>query len=96
MFHDHGQTELVMATTPFFRLLGLIAFAFSLWFVVPTLISPDKPLLVDGMIELLRPAHPTVALCAPSILEDVSYSDKSLASLKEFKPFYLGGAPLVI
>ncbi|KAJ5487865.1 hypothetical protein N7530_002165 [Penicillium desertorum] len=94
MFHDLDQTELVLATTPFFHLMGLAALVFSVWFEFPTLVGPDKPLSVDHMIELLRTARPAVALCAPSILEDLSYSDKALAYLKELKSVYFGGAPL--
>ncbi|KAJ6186992.1 hypothetical protein N7519_001900 [Penicillium mononematosum] len=94
MFHNLDQTELVLATTPFFHLMGLAALVFSVWFEAPTLVGPDKPLSVDHMIELLRTARPAVALCAPSILEDLSYSDKALACLKELKSVYFGGAPL--
>ncbi|KAJ5694125.1 hypothetical protein N7536_004537 [Penicillium majusculum] len=94
MFHDLDQTELVLATTPFFHLMGLVSFLFSVWFEVPTLIGPDKPLSVDHMIELLRTAQPTAAVCPPSILEDMSHSEKALACLKELKSVYFGGAPL--
>jgi nucleoside-diphosphate-sugar epimerase len=94
MFHDLDQTELVLTTTPFFHLMGLAALVFSVWFGFPTLVGPDKPLSVAHMIELLRTARPAVALCAPSILEDLSYSDKALACLKELKSVYFGGAPL--
>ncbi|KAJ5834349.1 hypothetical protein N7447_000375 [Penicillium robsamsonii] len=94
MYYDLDQTELVLGTTPFFHLLGLVTFLLSVWFEVPTLVGPDKPLSVDHMIELMRTAHPTVAVCAPSILEDFSHSDKALACLKGLKSVYFGGAPL--
>ncbi|KAK4863281.1 hypothetical protein LT330_002059 [Penicillium expansum] len=94
MFHNLDQTDLVLATAPFFHLLGLLASVYSVWFEVPALVSPDKPLSVDHMIELLRTAHPTVAFCVPSILVDMSYSEKALACLKELKSIYFGGAPL--
>ncbi|KAJ5435765.1 Male sterility NAD-binding [Penicillium cf. griseofulvum] len=96
MFHDLDQTELVLATTPFFHLMGLVALLFSVWFEVPTLIGPDKPLSVDHMIELMRTAHPTVALCTPSMLEDLSHSDKALVCLKELKSVYFGGGSLFL
>ncbi|KUM60291.1 hypothetical protein ACN42_g6826 [Penicillium freii] len=94
MFHDLDQTELVLATTPFFHLMGLVSLLFSVWFEVPTLIGPDKPISVDYMIELLRTAHPTVAVCPPSVLEDMSHSDEARACLKELNSVYFGGAPL--
>lgn len=94
MFHDLDQTELVLATAPFFHLMGLVSFLFSVWFEIPTLIGPDKPLSVDHMIELLHTAQPTAAVCPPSVLEDMSHSDKALACLKELKSVYFGGAPL--
>ncbi|CAI7614800.1 unnamed protein product [Penicillium glandicola] len=94
MFHDLDQTQLVLVTTPFFHIMGLIPCLFSVWFGVPTLVGPDKPLSVDHMIDLLRTARPTVAFCAPSILEDLSHSDKALACLKGLKSVYFGGAPL--
>ncbi|KAJ5162913.1 uncharacterized protein N7500_004743 [Penicillium coprophilum] len=89
---DHG--DLVLATTPIFHLMGLAPLLISVWFGFPTLIRPDKPLSVEHMIELMRTAHPTTAICPPSILEDMSHSDKALACLKEFKAMYFGGAPI--
>ncbi|KAJ5406907.1 hypothetical protein N7465_008191 [Penicillium sp. CMV-2018d] len=94
MFHYLDQTELVLATTPFFHLMGLVSLLFSVWFEIPTLIGPDKPISVDYMIELLRTAHPTVAVCPPSVLEDMSHSDEARDCLKELKSVYFGGAPL--
>lgn len=94
VFHHLGQQDMVLTTTPFFHLMGLIAFVSSVWAEIPLLIGPDKPLSVNSMVALLRTARPTAAMCPPSLLEDMSYSDEALASLKEVKEIYFGGASL--
>ncbi|KAJ5385268.1 hypothetical protein N7517_003179 [Penicillium concentricum] len=96
LYYDMDQTELVMGTTPFFHLLGLLPLLFSVWVEVPILIGPDKPFSVDHMIELMQTAHPTVVVGSPSILDDLSNSDKALDCLRELKSIYFGGAALPV
>ncbi|KAI2717518.1 hypothetical protein CBS147332_4398 [Penicillium roqueforti] len=93
-FHELDQSQLLLAAAPFFHLMGLVTFIFSVWNECPMFVAPDKPLSVDYMIELLSTGHPTVALLPPSVLEDMSQSEKALASLKEVKKVYFAGAPL--
>ncbi|KAJ5678651.1 acetyl-CoA synthetase-like protein [Penicillium macrosclerotiorum] len=46
----------VLATTPFFHLMGLISFVFSIFHEVPIVICPDKPLSVDHLVETMQNA----------------------------------------
>jgi nucleoside-diphosphate-sugar epimerase len=94
VFHFQNQQDLLLVTTPLFHLMGLMPLIFSVWRNVPTLIGPDKSVSVDHMVELLRAARPTQAICAPSILDDLSHSDEALTCLKHLKYVYFGGAPL--
>jgi aryl carrier-like protein len=84
----------MLSTTPFFHLMGLMSLIFTVWFDVPVLIGPEKPLSVEHMVDLLRVGRPTAAICPPSVLEDMSYSDDALACLKNVKSVLFGGAPL--
>jgi nucleoside-diphosphate-sugar epimerase len=93
-FHFQGQQDLVLVTTPLFHLMGLMPLLFSVWHKVPTLVGPDKSLSVDHMVELFKTARPTQAVCAPSILDDLSHSSEALACLKQLRCVYFGGAPL--
>ncbi|KAJ5745729.1 hypothetical protein N7520_010911 [Penicillium odoratum] len=94
-FHMSSQ-DVILATTPFFHLMGIIPLIFAVWFDVSALVGPDKPLSVDYMVELLRRARPTAAICPPSVLEDLSSSDEALACLDEVDSIYYGGAPLAL
>lgn len=93
-FFHLDQDDLMLSTTPFFHLMGLLALVFTVWFDVPVLIGPEKPLSIEHMVELMRAGRPTAAMCPPSVLEDMSYSDDALACVKNLKFVLFGGAPL--
>ncbi|KAB8238949.1 putative NRPS-like enzyme [Aspergillus alliaceus] len=84
----------VLATTPFFHLMGFMSFAFSIFHSVPVVIGPDKPLSVEYLTELMQVTRPTGALYPPSVLEDLSHSEKALESIGFLKFVCFGGAPL--
>ncbi|KAJ5774573.1 hypothetical protein N7457_009469, partial [Penicillium paradoxum] len=94
LFAHLGQEDLMLTTTPCFHLLGLVSFVFSVWLKMPILIRPEKPLSVSHMVELLRAARPTAAICPPSLLQDMCHSDDALETLKALKEVYFGGASL--
>lgn len=94
IYYRLGQESLVLATTPLFHLMGIMPVVFSVWFSVPVLMGPDKPPSVDFMIELLQKGRPTLAVCAPSVLEDMSHSSNALLCLEQLDSVLFGGAPL--
>ncbi|CAI7667563.1 unnamed protein product [Penicillium bialowiezense] len=94
IYYNLGQESLVLATTPLFHLMGIMPLVFSVWFRVPTLLGPEKPPSVDFMIELLQTGRPTHAICAPSVLEDMSNSNEALLCLEKLDRVMFGGAPL--
>ncbi|KAL1860034.1 putative NRPS-like protein biosynthetic cluster [Paecilomyces lecythidis] len=89
-----NSEDLLLATTPFCHGMGLLSFIFSVYYGVPILYGPDKPLSVEYLVELLRTARPTAAVFTPSILDDLSHSPDALDCLKKLKTVYYGGAPL--
>ncbi|KAJ5085572.1 hypothetical protein N7532_010343 [Penicillium argentinense] len=93
-FWHMSQEDLVLATTPFFHLMGFFSFAMSIFHSVPVLIGLDKPLSVGYLVDLLKITRPTAALLPPSVLEDMSHDDKALECLRGLKSIYFGGAPL--
>ncbi|KAJ5364757.1 uncharacterized protein N7496_010470 [Penicillium cataractarum] len=95
-FYNYGQDELVLATTPFFHLMGLISFVMSIFHNVPVLIGPEKPLSVDHLVELIEKTSPTAGFFPPSVLEDMSHSEKALKSLEALRSVFFGGAPLAL
>lgn len=88
------QQDRVLTTTPFFHLMGLVSFAFSIFHGVPAVFNPDKPLSVGHLVELLKMTRPTGGLFPPSVLEDMSHSEEGLQCLKGLKFVFFGGAPL--
>lgn len=81
-------------TTPFFHLMGFMAFVFSIFHNVPAIIGPDKPLSVEHLVGLMKATHPTAGLFPPSVLEDMSHSDHARECLKGLDFVCFGGAPL--
>ncbi|KAJ5811852.1 hypothetical protein N7474_008153 [Penicillium riverlandense] len=94
LFFNFDQQDLVLTTTPFFHLMGLMAFVLSIFHGAPALIGPEKPPSVDFLVELMRKGRPTAAVYPPSLLEDLSHSDEALACLNELRTVRFGGAPL--
>jgi nucleoside-diphosphate-sugar epimerase/acyl-CoA synthetase (AMP-forming)/AMP-acid ligase II len=89
-----SQQDSVLATTPFFHLMGFISFAFAIFHNVPAVFGPDKPLSVGHLVELMKVTRPTGALYPPSVLEDMSHSEEALECLKGLDFVSFGGAPL--
>lgn len=93
LFHL-GPESLLLVTTPFFHLMGLVGLISSVFHGASTLFGPEKPLSVQYFIEIMQTTRPTAAVYPPSILEDMSHSDEALACLKDLQAVYFGGAPL--
>ncbi|KAJ5736726.1 acetyl-CoA synthetase-like protein [Penicillium malachiteum] len=93
-FFNMTQEDLVLATVPFFHMMGLLSIGFAIFHSVPMLVGPDKPLSVEHLTQLMSIARPTSAIYPPSILEDFSHSEEALECLKGLKSVYYGGAPL--
>ncbi|KAJ5624193.1 hypothetical protein N7510_000502 [Penicillium lagena] len=94
MMFNLSNQDLVLTTTPFFHVMGFMAFVISIFHGTPFLLGPEKPPSVDVLVELMRKGHPTAAVYPPSLLEDLSHSDEALACLHELRTIYFGGAPL--
>ncbi|KAF3384527.1 Iterative polyketide synthase CazM [Penicillium rolfsii] len=95
-FYNYAQEEIVLATTPFFHLMGLISFIMSIFHNVPVLIGPDRPLSVDNLAELIEKTSPTAGVFPPSVLEDMSHSEVALKTLRTLRTVFFGGAPLAL
>lgn len=89
-----GSDDLLLSTTPFFHLMGFLAFTQSIFHDLPFLIGPDKPLSPDYVVEVINAAHPTAALLPPSVLEEMSHSERALEALGSLRYVFFGGAPL--
>ncbi|KAL4954314.1 NRPS-like enzyme [Aspergillus filifer] len=96
LFNDLGSDQLVLSTTPFFHLMGFLAFTESIFHNVPFVNLPDKPLSVDLLADTVKQTHATAAMLPPSILEDMSQSETGIETLKLLDCVYFAGAPLAI
>ncbi|PWY76131.1 NRPS-like enzyme [Aspergillus sclerotioniger CBS 115572] len=94
MFNDLPPDTLVLSTTPFFHLMGLLAFTESLFHHTPFIVLPDKPLSVDLISSVITTTRPTAALLPPSILEDISHVPSARTALSTLQYVYFAGAPL--
>ncbi|KAL4966026.1 putative NRPS-like enzyme [Aspergillus stella-maris] len=96
LFNDLGSDHLVLSTTPFFHLMGFLAFTESIFHSVPFVNLPDKPLSVDLLADTIKQTHATAAMLPPSILEDMSQSEIGIETLKSLDCVYFAGAPLAV
>jgi acyl-coenzyme A synthetase/AMP-(fatty) acid ligase len=76
--------------------MGLISFVMSIFHNVPVLIGPEKPLSEGHLVELIEKTSPTAGGFPPSVLEDMSNSEKALKSLGTLRSVFFGGAPLAL
>ncbi|KAF3480832.1 ochratoxin A non-ribosomal peptide synthetase [Arthroderma uncinatum] len=86
--------DLMMATTPFFHLMGFSLLIMAVFHGIPCVILPDKPLSTDLLTSVLNFTKPTAALFPPCILEDMSTSPEAMDALSDLKYVYFGGGPL--
>lgn len=94
IFYDEGQNALLLTVAPFFHLMGFLTFIVSLFHGVAPVMGPEKPLSVDFITKLIGIGKPTIAMLPPSVLEDLSVSDKGIEAVKTLRSIYFGGAPL--
>jgi thioester reductase-like protein len=88
------QSELALAIVPYFHLMGLCSFFEAIFHNVPFVASPDQPLSVNLLIDVIRATHPTATILPPSTLEDVSRYPEALEALGTLRFICYGGAPL--
>jgi thioester reductase-like protein len=89
-----GPQDLLLSTTPFFHIMGYLALLESLFHHTLCVTLPEKPLSPDLIVDVIHTAKPTVALVPPSVLEEMSTSDRALDALSHLKQVFFGGAPL--
>jgi acyl-coenzyme A synthetase/AMP-(fatty) acid ligase len=86
--------NLILSTTPFFHILGYLSILESLFHNIPFVIPPDKPLSLDLITDVMDATNPTAAIFPPSLLEDMSKSDRAINAISRLKQLHFGGAPL--
>ncbi|PWY94539.1 NRPS-like enzyme [Aspergillus sclerotioniger CBS 115572] len=91
---DPKTKDLTLSVTPYFHVMGLVSFFESIFHNIPFVASPDQPLSVNFLIDILSHTRPTVTILPPCILEDMSQSDEALTCLSQLKFVCYGGAPL--
>ncbi|KAH8432734.1 putative NRPS-like enzyme [Aspergillus melleus] len=89
-----SSSQPFLATTPAFHLMGLLPYIHAIFFQIPFINLPDKPLSVDLIMDTIRATRPAAALLAPSLLEDMSQSQEALECLGLLDSVYFAGAPL--
>jgi nucleoside-diphosphate-sugar epimerase len=96
--HSHWNSlapgDLLLSTTPFFHIIGYISMLESLFHNIPFVIPPDKPLSPDFITDVMDATNPTAAMFPPSLLEDMSQSDRAVNAISRLKQLHFGGAPL--
>lgn len=96
--HSHWNSlapgDLLLSTTPFFHIMGYLSILESLFHNIPFVIPPDKPLSLDLITDVMDATNPTAAMFPPSLLEDMSQSDRAVNAISCLKQLHVGGAPL--
>ncbi|EEQ29776.1 putative NRPS-like protein biosynthetic cluster [Microsporum canis] len=86
--------DLIMATTPFFHMMGFAVLIMAVFHRIPCVILPDRPMSTGFLTSVINSIKPTAALFAPCILEDMSTSPEAMHALSTLKHVYYGGGPL--
>ncbi|KAJ9194745.1 hypothetical protein DTO164E3_7166 [Paecilomyces variotii] len=94
IWYDLTSDDLLLSTTPFFHLMGFIPLVEAIFHGQPFVTGPDKPLAVDFLVDIMEEARPTAALLPPSLLEEMSHSDRAVEAMSHLKYVVFGGAPL--
>lgn len=79
---------------PFFHLMGLFCFVESICHNTPFVLSPEKPMTVDLLTQIIDETHPVNSMLTPSVIEDIGSSIQGLHLLRKFEVIFFGGAPL--
>ena len=85
----------MLAAVPFFHAMGIIVGLRSLMCKGTIVRLPSEKMLSAGLvIDVIEAIKPTSGIFPPSILEDVSATDKGIEALGQLESVFFGGAPL--
>ncbi|XPS96951.1 hypothetical protein M3J09_006198 [Ascochyta lentis] len=85
----------MLAAVPFFHAMGIIVGLRSLMCKGTIVRLPSEKMLSAGLVvDAVEAISPTSGIFPPSILEDVSATDKGIEALGKLKTVFFGGAPL--
>lgn len=85
----------MLAAVPFFHAMGIIIGLRSLMCQGTIVRLPSEKMLSAGLvIDAIEAIKPTSGIFPPSILEDVSATDKGIKALGQLDNVFFGGAPL--
>ncbi|KAL4803729.1 hypothetical protein BDV18DRAFT_162739 [Aspergillus unguis] len=93
-YNDLIPGDLVLAFTPNFHLMGLLALIESIFHGKPFAAPPDGPLSVQVITDTIHATKPIIAMIPPSVLEQMSHDQSALDALRTVRYVCLGGAPL--
>lgn len=86
--------KLFFTMSPFFHFMGLLKLVCPIFFGTPFVLGPDRPLTVDLLSQIIDETRPQTATLPPSLLADLSVSEKGVECLRQFDMITYGGAPL--
>ncbi|KAL1643566.1 putative NRPS-like protein biosynthetic cluster [Didymella pomorum] len=90
-----ADTRPMLAAVPFFHAMGIIVGLRSLMCRGAIVRLPSEKMLSAGLvIEAIEAIKPTSGIFPPSILEDVSATEKGIEALGRLDNVFFGGAPL--
>ncbi|UPX12197.1 uncharacterized protein EKO05_0002760 [Ascochyta rabiei] len=85
----------MLAAVPFFHAMGIIVGLRSLMCKGTIVRLPSEKMLSGGLVvDAIKAISPTSGIFPPSILEDISATDKGIEALGNLKTVFFGGAPL--
>ncbi|KAF3049355.1 putative secondary metabolism biosynthetic enzyme [Didymella keratinophila] len=90
-----ADTRPMLAAVPFFHAMGIIVGLRSLMCKGTIVRLPSEKMLSAGLvIEAIEAIKPTSGIFPPSILEDISATEKGIKALGQLDSVFFGGAPL--
>ncbi|KAF3392431.1 Iterative polyketide synthase CazM [Penicillium rolfsii] len=89
-----GRGKRVLSVSPFFHLMGILNMMIPILAATPFVLTHEKPLTVDLLAEVVKHGQPRTANLAPSMLEELSTTERGMECLKTFDFLTFGGAPM--
>lgn len=86
--------KLMLVTSPFFHLMGILSMMTPVLMSTPFVLAPEKPLTAQLLDQIIKDTNPRTSIIGSYLLEELSQSDLGLDCLSKMEFHAYGGAPL--
>ncbi|CAK4034303.1 hypothetical protein DOTSEDRAFT_73214 [Lecanosticta acicola] len=89
--------RLLLTTAPFFHMMGQAILWRTIHCRAPLVAPPpEKPVMADLVIEVIKQTKPSCAIFPPSVLEEIAEAPRGMEALGTLEYCFYGGGPLAL